>query len=307
MIKNRSQLACKAESVEGTFETLAGVDVIPVFNLSFKPTTEIGERPNVSSSLSRWASIAGARSAVMEFDMELKGSGTVGTAPALGKLLKCCGFGETVVAVTSVTYLPASSSISSMSLAAYIDGKIKKIWGARGDMSLKLEKGKPGMFHFVFTGADYSDADGAMLSSGIAYEATKPIPFMNSSYTLDSYAALIGSLEIKMNNSVVLRDDVNTISGHKSAVITGRKPTLSIDPEECLVATYDWFTKLKTNVEGALSCVLTGTAGNICTITAPKIQYTAVNPADKNGIASLGIDCQLNRNAGDDEISIAFT
>jgi hypothetical protein len=307
MIKKRAQLACKAEATEGTFETLAGADVIAVFNPSFKPNTEIGERPNVSSSLSRWASIAGARSAVVEFDVELKGSGAAGTAPALGKLLKCCGFGETVVASTSVTYLPASSGISSMSLALYVDGMIYKIWGARGDVSLKLEKGKPGVLHFVFTGADYSVLDGALLSSGVSYESTKPIPFMNAAFSLDSYAALVESLEFKMNNEVVLRPDVNTISGHKSAVIAGRKPTLSLDPELVLVATYDFFTKLKTHNEGALTCALTGSAGNICTITAPKVQYTAVNPADRNGVMSLGIDCQLNRNSGDDELSIAFT
>jgi len=307
MIKNRCQLACKAEGTEGSAESLAGADAVPVQNLSFKPSTEMGERPNVSSSLSRWASVAGARSAVMEFDMELKGSGTAGTAPAFGKILKCCGFGETVVPVTSVTYLPASTSISSMTLAAYIDGKIQKIWGARGDVGLKLEKGKPGLLHFAFTGADFSDADGVMLTTGVSYESTKPVPFMNSSFTVDSYAALVGTLEFKMNNSLALRPDVNTVSGHKSAVITERKPTLSMDPEEVLVATYDFFTKLKNGNEGALTCALTGTAGNIITITAPKVQFTGINPGDKSGICSLGIDCQLNRNAGDDELSIALT
>ena len=307
MIKNRCQLACKAEAVEGTFETLAGADVVPVMNFSFKPTTEIGEQTNVSSSLSRWASIAGARSAVMEFDMELKGSGTAGTAPAFGKLLLACGFAETLVAITSATYKPASSAISSMSFAAYLDGKIKKLWGARGDVSLKLEKGKPAIFHFVFTGADYSDTDGAMLTTGVVYEATKPIPFMSSTFLIDSYAAIVGSLEFKMNNVVALRPDINAISGHKSAVITERKPTMSMDPEEVLVATYDFYTKLKTHSEGALTLALTGSAGNIATVTAPKVQYVGINPGDKSGILSLGIDCHLNRNAGDDEIVIAMT
>ncbi|MCK7495178.1 MAG: hypothetical protein MZW92_31855 [Comamonadaceae bacterium] len=43
----------------------------------------------------------------LTFDVEIKGSGAAGTAPELGVLLKGCGFGETVVAVTSVTYAPA--------------------------------------------------------------------------------------------------------------------------------------------------------------------------------------------------------
>jgi hypothetical protein len=100
---------------------------------------------------------------------------------------------------------------------------------------------------------------------------------------------------------------VNTSSGYKSAVITGRRPSLSIDPEMVLVATYDFFGKWRSGNEGALSLALTGAAGNICTITAPKVQYTAPKLAEKSGIRSLGIDCQLNRNAGDDELSLAFT
>ena len=110
-----------------------------------------------------------------------------------------------------------------------------------------------------------------------------------------------------MNNEIALRDDVNTSSGYKSAVITGRRPSLSIDPEMVLVATYDFFGKWRSGNEGALSLALTGAAGNICTITAPKVQYTAPKLAEKSGIRSLGIDCQLNRNAGDDELSLAFT
>ena len=110
-----------------------------------------------------------------------------------------------------------------------------------------------------------------------------------------------------MNNEVALRPDVNQGSGHKSAVIAGRKPTLSIDPEMVTVATYDFFGKWRSGSEGALTLALTGSAGNICTITAPKVQYTGAKLAEKSGIRSLGIDCQLNRNAGDDELVIAFT
>lgn len=307
MIIKRAQLAAKAEGTEGTAEVLAGADAFLAMNINDNPDIETHVRNNVSASLSPFSKVPGARKGAIEFDVELKGSGTAGTAPAIGKLLKACGFGETVVAVTSVTYLPASTGVGSMTLALYNDGIIYKIWGARGNVSLKLEKGKPGMLHFLFTGADFSVADGAMLSTGISYETTKPQPFLAAALTIDSYAALMGSLEFNMNNELALRDDVNTSSGHKSAVISGRLPTLSIDPEMVLVATYDFYGKWRSGIEGPLTTVVTGSAGNICTITAPKVQYIGVKKADKSGLRSLGIDCQLNRNAGDDEISIAFT
>ncbi len=307
MLKALLQLAAKAEGTEGSAETLAGADALLVMNPSFRPSIEMGPRDNYSASLSRWASVPGKRSGVVEFDVELKGSGTAGTAPALGKLLKACGFGETVAASTSVTYKPASSAIGSMTLALYWNGVIEKIWGARGDVSLRLEDGKPGMLHFVFTGADFSVTDGAMLTSGVAYESTVPPAFLNAAFQVDSYAALVGALEFRMGNKVALRPDANASSGHKSAVITAREPVLTLDPEFVTVATYDFFGKLRSGNLGALTATLGATAGNICTITAPKVQYTNATPGDKDGILSLGVDCLLTRNAGDDELSIVFT
>lgn len=307
MIIKRAQLAAKLEVTEGTAETLTGADALLAMNIDDDPDIDEHNRDNVSSSLSTFSQLAGARKGAIAFDVELKGSGTAGTAPALGKLLKACGFGESVVALTSVTYLPASSGVSSITIALYNDGIIYKIWGARGNVSLKLEKGKPGMFHFVFTGADFSVTDGAMLSSGVSYETTKPQPFLSAALSIDSYAALLGSLEYNMNNVVVLRDDVNSASGHKSAIISSRQPSVSIDPEMVLVATYDFYGKWRSGNEGALTQALTGSAGNICTITAPKVQYSKVKRLDKSGIRSLGIDCKLNRNAGDDEFSLVFT
>jgi len=307
MLVKRAQMAAKAEAAEGSAETLAGADAFLAENIDFNPEIEKGERNPVTSSLSGFPSIPGARKCTISFDVELKGSGTAGTAPALGKLLLGCGFAETLVALTSATYKPASTGISSMSLAMYNDGVRYGVIGARGNVSLKLLKGKPPMLHFVFTGADYTVTDVALLSSGVSYESTKPIAFLSATMTIDSYAALVGSMEFNMNNEVALRDDVNAASGHKSAIITARKPSLSLDPEMVTVATYDFFGKWRSGSEGALTAALTGAAGNICTITAPKVQYTGVKLADKSGIRSLGIDCQLNRNAGDDELVIAFT
>lgn len=301
-------MAAKQEAVAGTAEVLAGVDAFLAMNITFNPEIEMGARDNVTSSLSQFSPVAGARKATIEFDVELKGSGVgPATPPALGKLLKGCGFGEAIVAVTSVTYKPASTAIAPITLAMYNDGVKYTVIGALGNVNLKLEKGKPGLLHFVFTGADFTVTDVALLTTGVAYETSKPIPFLTATLLIDSYAALLGALEFNMNNEVALRPDVNASSGHKTAVITGRKPTLSIDPEMVLVATYDVFGKWRSGNEGALTLVLTGAAGNITTITAPKVQYTGAKLADKSGIRSLGIDCQLNRNAGDDELVIAFT
>jgi len=307
MIADRTQLAAKSEETEGTAETLAGADALLVANPVFRPDTPMNERPNVGASLSPFSAVPGARHAVMEFDVELKGSGAAGTAPEYGTLLKACGFSETVVESTSVTYAPASSSIPSLTMAFYMDGVCKKIWGARGDVSLKLDHGGIAWLHFVFTGADFSVTDVALLTSGVSYQTTVPPAFLSANFQLQSYAAVMQTLEIAMNNELALRPDVNQASGYLSARIARRRPTLTFDPELVTVATHDFYGILRAGTLGALTAAVGATAGNICTITAPKVQYTTISPGDRSGIRTEGIDCKLSRNSGDDELSLAFT
>jgi len=306
MLEAKTQLAIKLEDEEGTAETLAAADAILHANGKFTPDTPMYQRPMRSSSLSPFSSVPGARSATIEFDIELKGSGTAGTAPEWAAALLGCGFAEDVSAGVSVAYTPASASIGSYTLALYEDGMIHKIWGARGTVKLALKNGEPGMLSFSFKGADFSVADGALLS-GVSYDSTKPPAFLSAQLTIDSYAALLSSLEIDMANALGLRSDANKASGYFSTIISSRVPIMTFDPEKVLVATYDFYGKLRSGAEGALSTVVGSTAGNICTITAPKAQYTKIDEADRDGIRSLGIDCQLNRNSGDDELSLVFT
>jgi len=317
MFKSKTQLAAKIEIEEGADEILAGADALLVANPSFKPNTPPNERDNTSSTMSQVAAVMGLRSATIEFDIELKGSGTPGTPPEYGKLLQMCGFSEDIEASpASVTYLPTSTyggspvSLPSGTLALYMDGVVKKIWGARGDVSLKLQTGKFGVLHFVFTGADFSVGDAELLSAGVSYQMTKPPVFMNANFMIDDsppYPAILSVLDLKMGNVVTLRDSANAESGYLSAIITGRKPSMSFDPEMVIVQTYDFYGKLRSNHEGSLSTVLGATSGNIITITAPKVQYVGINPADRGGINTLGIDCRLNKDSGDDELSIALT
>jgi hypothetical protein len=75
------------------------------------------------------------------------------------------------------------------------------------------------------------------------------------------------------------------------------------------VAAHDFYGRWKAGTLGALSMVLGALAGNILTITAPKLQYTKHAEGDRDGIATLGSDFALVRSAssGNDEASFAFT
>lgn len=308
ILKRRTQIAFKAETNEGTAETPGTGDVLLVFEPNYDPDVQHYKRDPARSSMSQLESLPGERSGKIDFIMELVGSGTKGVAPAWGALLKACGYAETISTGTSVRYDPASASIPSLTLAMYMDGVIKKIWGARGDVKLTLDKGKPGLLHFTFSGADFSLTDGGLLTP-VSYPAIKPPVFLGATFTYDTYAAIISKLEIDAGNKVELRDSVNAASGFVSALITGREPKATFDPEAVTVATKDFFGMWRGSTGAAMAATLGSTAdtGNMIALSAPKAQIEELKGADRKEIRVFNITAGLKGNTGDDEFSIIIT
>jgi len=306
LVEARSQLAAKIESVEGTAEALAAADAVLAAEIKFDPDISIEELNLSSSSLSPFSGIPGHRMAKLTFKCPFKGSGAAGTAPEIGKLLQACGYDDTVVASTSVTYLPASSGIPSLTMAHYLDGKRYLMAGARGNFTLNLNSGKPGIISFDFIGTSVADSDVALLSS-VSYQSSVAKAFQNANFTINSYAAIIEAMVIGSGNALALRDSANSIQGYLSANITKRMATLSLNPEDVLLATHDFWDDWESGDLVALSAVVGSAAGNICTITAPKIQYGKLSPGSRNGNAVAEIGAILRRDSGDDELSLAFT
>jgi hypothetical protein len=188
-----------------------------------------------------------------------------------------------------------------------MDGKIYKLWGARGTARLVLAAGKPGIWHMEFIGADFSEADGALLS-GVSYSTTKPPTFQSASMTIDSFAAIVQEIELDFANTVALRPSVNAASGNLSALITARKPMLKFDPENDLVANEDFMGNWRSGSEMAFAASLGSVAGNTIAISAPKVQYQEIGMGDREGISiyeANGLCCRDS--SGDDEWEIQIT
>lgn len=311
ILSNRAVVAAKVETTEGTSIALAGADAN---NLIMEPRFEANipmfERKFLDNSLSPQKQIATTRAARLTFKVECKGSGTAGTAPAFGKLLRACGFNETIVAVTSATYAPTSllTNIPTLSIALYKDGLRKAIKGARGNVKYSAKSGEPGMFEFEFLGVYDGVTDVAMLTpSGV--ETTVPISLLSATFSIAAFAAFVSQIAFDMTNQLEPRGDINQASGFISTLLTNRMPKGSFDPEDELVATHDFYGRWLAGTTGSLTWKHPGAAGNIATFTAPVCQYTKLAEADRNGLAILNSDFLMARNttAGDDELSIAFT
>lgn len=283
-------------------------NAILVSGVKFKEVPEPAERKGQSSSLSPIASKLGSVYIEITFQAELKGSGTKGTAPRLGDLFEACGRTECAVAGSSVSYLPKSSSVKSVTIYLYKDGRKHIVTGAKGNCKISTPANKAGICEFSMKGL-YSAPTDTALPSGIDFEDTEPPICKGVTISVDSVTTLaIEQSELDFGNEVSVRKSKSSSTGVAGVEITKRKPTLSINPEAVTVATLDIRSKLLTTPV-AYSEVIGSTAGNIITISVPKFNYLSTEYGDREGITIETIkgECAKNSDAGNDEQSIIFT
>lgn len=311
----RQMVAVKIETTEGVDAVPTDGDVVaPLFGAEYTPTVESNEREVLQDSFSRISRVSGEQSAEISFSVEIRGAGSAGTAPNIGQALQACGFDETVVPATSVTYGPISESIPSVTVELREGSTdatvyVKKIIGARGTVTFTAEKGGMLMANFTFTGKYVEPAEAGAQFTAPAL-STNPLPFLNVGLNFLGVGSLIvQAVELDMGNEVTLHNDVNDATGNTGALIVGRTPVGTLNPELTDFATINFFNKLTTDDEGTLSFALTGAAGNIVTVTATNVQITSISEDDRDGIRVESLDLVLNQGSavGDDEISLVFT
>lgn len=300
----------KEETEYGTDPTpTAAANAMLASEVSFKEVSEPAERAGSSVSLSPLASKLGAISCEITFKMELKGSGTKGTAPRIGDLFEACGRTEGAVAGSSVSYLPHSTTGKSVTIYWYKGGsRLHKITGARGNAKLVMAANKVAMVEFTMKGL-YTAPTDASFPSGTAYEATVAPVCKGQSLSFNSVTSLVvENSEIDFGNNVALRTSKIATNGIVGVEITSRKPTLSINPESVTIATLD-LRALMLTTPVAYTEVIGATAGNIITLSVPKANLQVPEYGEREGITTetLKCDCTKSADAGNDEISIIFT
>lgn len=243
----------------------------------------------------------------VSFKTEVKGSGAAGTAPEIGVLFRGCGFTETVVPATSVAYDPNSliDSSESITIYAYKDGIVRKIVGCRGTFNFECKAQEYGYISWEFEGLYAGPADEANPSP--TWNATLPPRFISASFTYATIAAIIENLKINAGNEIAKRHDVNTATGVSQIFIKERKVTANIDPEVVALATKNWETALTSNTEAAITAALGAVAGNILTVSAPKVVIDDLKDADRENIWTYDMPLICLPNAGNDDVKFAFT
>lgn len=308
LLTRKRLILAKTETTYGTSASPAGSDAVLVRNLEITPIqADTVTRDLIRPYLGNSEQLLAQTRVEVTFEVEFAGSGTAGTAPRYGALLKACGLSETVVASTSVTYAPVSASFSSCTIHVNVDGVLHPITGCRGTFNLNAEVGQIPVISFTMTGIYNAPTDTAAPAVTYTNQATPAIfkAGNTTSFSIMSFSACLQSLSFDVANEVVYRELVGC---DKSVLITNRAPSGTAVVEAPLLASKDFFAIANNDTTGSVTFQHGQTAGNIITFTAQKIDIGQPTYSDQDGIQMLNLPyVALPTSAGNDELSLVYT
>lgn len=294
------------ELTYGTAVALAGTDAIRTHELKCTPfVANVIERNLDGSAFGNSGVIHAGAHVEVEFDVELAGSGTAGTAPAYGLLLKACQMAETIVPTTSVTYEPASNGTDSLTLYYQLDGQRHALKGARGTWSIKADSQGIPYLHFKFVGMWVDPVSAAdLVPDFTGFTTPRAVTFDHTpTVSLHALASVYKNFSYDHGNDVQYFNN----PGEEFVDIVDRKPAGSISLLAPALSAKNYFTTAKADTTGAISLVHGMVAGNIVTFAAPRTQILEPKYGDDKGRVMLDANLAFIYDAGDDEMSLAFT
>lgn len=239
--------------------------------------------------------------AMIEFDVEMQGSGTAATAPKYGPLLRGCSFSETTT--TDVQYSPVSAAFEYLTIYFYDDGVLYKMLGAHGSVSITMAAKKIPHYHFRFVGK-YSPVTDVAIPGTSDFTGFKTplasLPANTGTLTVDGYAAKVSAFSLDMGTDVSHAIWMN----NETLSPVDRKPKGSITVEAVTTTTKNYFDLVR-NATLAVFTLTHGTAaGYKVKLDAPKLQLSDIARAEYSGANAYTMNFTANPNAGNDEFKI---
>lgn len=298
-------ILAKIETVYGTDATPTGAaDAILVRNVSINPQeNDVVSRELVRAFLAGEDELPVATRVALDFEVEMAGAGAVDTPPKYGPLLRACGFAQTITATVKVEYKLVTSGFEACTIYFNMDGKLHKLLGARGNLSMKLNAKEVPAYMFKFTGLYVGISDAAFPATTLtAFQKPLPVNRVNTTgFTLHGFAGFMYGMDIDMANSLIHRNLV----GVEDVLITGRKPAGNITIEDPTQAQKDYYATVQAATLGALAITHGTAVGGKVKIDAPQVQLRAPALEERDGIAALKMGMLLLPTAaGNDEITI---
>ncbi|RIV82951.1 hypothetical protein D2V17_14205 [Aurantiacibacter xanthus] len=305
----------KSKTFLAKLETSYGVDAVPTgaanailaSNVTLRPMEgEDVERANDKPNFGANPTIPVGIHAVLTFDLELVGSGTAGTPPAWGPLLRAMNVAETIDPGNSVTYNPITGIGESACLYFAIGTTRHVILGARGTAELKVSaQGIPmlsctmtGLFTVPTTAAapavDYS----AFADPQVATNANTP------TFTIGGSDFVLRDLTLNLGNDVQRR----FLIGQEAILIVDKAETLRAQVEAVSLDTYNPFAIANAGTRQEIKLVHGTAAGKIVTLDVPAAQQKRPSGYEQQqGIVEWPLDFTPLPTVANDQWTLTLT
>lgn len=282
---NRILLA-KVETTYGTSSTPAGSDAMRVGNdLDLKPLQlNRRERELLLPHLGNRSFLVAQRFSSISFSFEFVPSGTAGTAPGIAPILRAGGYGEAIVASTSVTYTPVDSSWSSATLSVHHNGKRHVLTGVRGSIEWSGKTNEP--LVGKFDGMGIYNAPSDQSNPSLTYTGFPDPDIINSDNTtavsVHGFSACMEEFSFNVNSPAKAFQRAGCTK--QIRIDTERKPEGSITIEAPALATQNYFTAATSQSTAAISFQHGQTAGRIITFNAAGTSIGDPEYVDGDGV-----------------------
>jgi hypothetical protein len=268
-LTRKSLILAKIESTYGTDPTPTSANnAILAMDLDLKVVKTPVERPAQLENLMRKQSLLGEEMYEVSFKTEIVGSGSAGTAPRVGALLRACGMSETVITGGSpvVNYRDDSDNLGSVTIYAYWGGRLHTITGAVGNVKVVCEAGQIGILEFSMMGLKGASPSITSTPTDAVYDDDSgSVPVCkNGTFSYNSKTTLVTPMiECDLQNTVSKRPSLGASEAIAGFEVTDRDIVATINPETQVETSYDFYGDALTNTRE-----LSYAVGSLFTITA---------------------------------------
>lgn len=308
LLKRVRVMAAKVEGTIGTDASLSGTDgAFNAWDVDIQADIPMDEREG-QGGFGRIAAVSGARKGTATFKTGMAWDGTSTEPTWASVLFPGCGWVDNGSGVFYPKSEAPGSSVKTLTIGVYENGKIKKLTGAVGTFKVQLTAGKICIIEWEFQGVWNAPADGSILTP--TYPTASELRFASAAAcSWNSVAMVLSTATIDAGNEIVMREDPSTAGGYISGIITDRKPMITVNPEAVLIATQDREGSWLAGTEAALAITLDGPGTGTIGISAPKAQIMSIKEADRSKmiVDEIEFACNKNGTTHDQELSFTFT
>lgn len=306
LLRRVSVLAASIEATSGTVETLDAADAaLNVYDVQFSQNIATEERPG-QGAFSHAAQVPGLYLAQVTFKTEIAGDGAGGVPGWASTFLPACGWVNSGGTFSPKSEVPGSN-VKTLTINFYINGRRQQLRGCAGTFNIVLPTGRLGMFEWTFTGVKVATADATILAP--TYPTVAPMRAVAETLTWGSWVPKVESISVAANNEVIVRENAaqSDGSGLAAALITARRPTITLNPESELVATADPWGDFIARTSRAFTYEIDNGTDRFV-LSAPVAQVISLGEGDRGGnaIDEITLQCNKSAAAGNDELTIAF-